>query len=157
MLNGCVILNFDCCFESISYWMFLLLFIYVYDEEIFCYWYVVKYKEGLLWLWLVKKVIGGKDDKIVKEIFFWKLNYGMYQYDIFYVLNECNQMKKIFFGQMFFVEQLYDVLSKGCNFKEMFFECEYLGFGYLSYVEVDMRFFIYWVSEILMKIVIIFF
>lgn len=136
--------------------MLLLLFIYVYDEEIFRYRYVVKYKEGL-GSWIFKKVIGGKDDKIVKEICFRKLNYGTYQYDIFYVLNESNQMKKIFFGQMFFVEYLYDVLGKGGDFKEIFIECEYVGFGYLSYVEVDVRFFIYWVSDILIKIVIIFF
>lgn len=151
MLNGRVTLNLDCCPESTSHWMSPPLFIHAYDQETFRYRYVVKYKEGLSLSWLIKKVTGGKDDKTVKETSSRKLNYGMHQYDIFHAPNERNQMKKIFLGQMFFVEQLYDALSKGCNLKEMLIECEHLGFGHPSYAEADMRSFIHWVSEMLMK------
>lgn len=151
MLNGRVTLNLECCPESTNHWMSPPLFIHAYDEETFRYRYVVKYKEGLSWSWFVKKVTGGKDDKTVKETSSRKLNYGMHQYDIFHIPNERNQMKKIFLGQMFFVEQLYDALGKGGDLKEMLIECEHLGFGHPSYAEADVKFFIHWVSEILIK------
>ena len=151
ILNGYVTLNLDCCPESTSHWMSPPLFIHASDQETFRYRYVVKYKEGLSLSWLFKKVTGGKDDKTVKETSSRQLNYGMHQYDIFYAPNERNQMKKIFLGQMFFVVQLYDALGKGCDLKEMLIECEHLGFGHPSYVDADVRSFIHYVSEILIK------
>lgn len=151
MLNGRVTLNLDCCPESTSHWMSPPLFIHAYDQETFRYRYVVKYKEGLSLSWFIKKVTGGKDDKTVKETSSRKLNYGMHQYDIFHAPNERNQMKKIFLGQMFFVVQLYDALGRGCELKEILIECEHLGFGHPSYAEADVRSFIHWVSEILIK------
>ena len=151
MLNGRVTLNLECCPESTNHWMSQPLFIHAYDEETFRYRYVVKYKEGLSLSWLLKKFTGGKDDKTVKETSSRKLNYGMHQYDIFHTPNERNQMKKIFLGQMFFVEQLYDALGKGGDLKEMLFECEHVGFGHPSYAEADVKSFIHWVSEILIK------
>ena len=151
MLNGYVTLNLDCCPESTSHWMSPPLFIHASDQETFRYRYVVKYKEGLSLSWLFKKVTGGKDDKTVKETSSRQLNYGMHQYDIFYAPNERNQMKKIFLGQMFFVVQLYDALGKGCDLKEMLIECEHLGFGHPSYADADVRSFIHYVSEILIK------
>ncbi|XP_068731188.1 uncharacterized protein [Montipora capricornis] len=150
MSNGNVTRNLKCCPESTSHWMSPPLFIHAYDEETFRYRYVVKYKEGL-GSWLLKKVTGGKDDKTVKETCSRKLNYGMHQYDIFHAPNESNQMKKIFLGQMFFVEQLYDALGKGGDLKEILIECEHVGFGHPSYAEADVRSFIHWVSDILIK------
>lgn len=151
MLNGRVTLNLKCCPESTKHWMSPPLFIHAYDEETFRYRYVIKYKEGLSWSWLIKKVTGGKDDKTVKETSSRKLNYGMHQYDIFHTPNERNLSKTIFLGQMFFVELLYDTLGKGGDLREMLMECEHLGFGHPSYAEADVKFFIHWVSEILIK------
>ena len=151
MLNGRVTLNLECCPESASHWISPPLFIHACDQETFRYRYVVKYKEGLSWSWLVKKFTGGKDDKTVKESSSRKLNYGMHQYDIFHSPNERNQMRTIFLGQMFFVEQLYDALGKGGDLNEMLMECEYLGFGHPSYADSDVRSFIHWVSDILNK------
>lgn len=102
-------------------------------------------------MWLIKKVTGGKDEKIVKETKSRKLNYGMQQYDIFHTPNEPNQMKKIFLGQMFFVKQLYDTLGKGADLKEMLMECEHVGFGHPGYAVADVKSFVQWVSEILIK------
>ena len=151
MLNGRLTLNLECCPESTKHWMTPPLFIHAYDEETFRYRYVVKYKEGISLSWLVKKFIGGKDDNTVKETFSRKLNYGMHQYDIFHIPNERNQMKKIFLGQMFFVKQLYNALDKGGDLKEMLIECEHIGFGHPSYEDADVKSFIHWVSEILIK------
>jgi len=151
MLNGRVTLNLECCPESTNHWMSPPLFIHAYDEETFRYRYVIKYKEGLSLSWLVKKVIGGKDDKTVKETSSRKLNYGMHQYDIFHTPSERNQKKKIFHGQMFFVEQLYDALGKGGDLKEILFECEHVGFGHPSYEDADVKSFIHWVSDLLIK------
>lgn len=151
MLNGHLTLSLECCPESTKHWMSPPLFIHAYDQETFRYRYVVKYKEGLSLTWLIKKVTGGKDDKTVKETSSRKLNYGMQQYDIFHTPNERNQMKKIFLGQMFFVKQLYDTLDKDGDLKEMLIECEHVGFGHPSYAEADVKSFIQWVSEILIK------
>ena len=150
MLNGHLTLNLECRPESTNHWMSPPLFIHACDEETFRYRYVVKYKEGLSFTWLIKKFTGGKDDKTVKETSSRKLNYGMHQYDILHTPNERNQMKKIFHGQMFFVKQLYDTLAKGGDLKETLIECEHLGFGHPSYADSDVKFFIYWVSEILL-------
>ena len=150
MLNGHLTLNLECCPESTNHWMSPPLFIHAYDQETFRYRYVVKYKEGLSFTWLMKKLTGGKDDKTVKETSSRKLNYGMHQYDIFHTPNERNQMKKIFHGQMFFVKQLYDTLAKGGDLKETLIECEHLGFGHPSYADADVKSFIHWVGEILL-------
>lgn len=151
MLNDRLTLNLECCPESTNHWMSPPLFIHAYDEETFRYQYVVKYREGLSWTWFIKKVTGGKDEKTERETKSRKLNYGMHQYDIFHTPNEPNQMKKIFLGQMFFVKQLYDTLGKGGDLKEMLMECEHVGFGHPGYAVGDVKSFVQWVSEILIK------
>lgn len=47
---------------------------------------------------------------------------------------------------------LYYLLGKDFDLKEMVIECEYVGFGYLSYVLIDIDFFVQWVVEVIDKI-----
>ncbi|KAJ7381011.1 hypothetical protein OS493_004606 [Desmophyllum pertusum] len=150
MLNGFVTMNLQCCSDDRKYWRSPELFVHAHQQDTFCYWYVVKYKEGTV-TWFIKKFTGGKDEKTVKERTPRKLTSGMHQYDIFHKPNDHNRMRNVFLGQMFFVEKLYYTLANGGDLKEMLIECEHIGFGYPSYLVADTNSFFQWVVEIIRR------
>lgn len=146
MLNGCITMNLDFCPRE-NHWISPERFIPHDKHDNFRYQYVVKYKEGVAkWLW--KKVtFRGNDDKTLKEAKTRKLNNGRDQYDIFRNPHDKNLMNTISRGQLFYVNWLYQKLSRGGDLKEVLMECEHVGFGHPSYSEKDIRIFFHWVVE----------
>lgn len=148
MLNGSLTLFLECVSDDRKYWRSPELFVHADRHDTFRYRYVVKYKEGI-GEWLLKKVTfsGGKE-KTVQETTTRTLKTGRHQYDIFRYPSAHNRMKTIFQGQLFFVKQLYLLLGKGSDLKEMLIECEHVGFGHPSYALTDVDSFIQWVVEV---------
>lgn len=51
---------------------------------------------------------------------------------------------------------LFQKLVCGIDLKQLFIECEYVGFGYLSYVSEDIRFCLMWIQGVMSENVIFF-
>ena len=148
MLNGSLTLFLECVSDDRKYWRSPELFVHADKHDTFRYRYVVKYKEGF-GEWFIKKVTfsGGKE-KTVQETTTRQLETGRHQYDIFHYPSAHNRMKTIFQGQLYFVKQLYHVLGKGSDLKEMLIECEHVGFGHPRYALTDIDSFFQWVVEV---------
>ena len=145
MLNGHITMNLDFHPEE-KHWISRELFIHPDQHDNFHYRYVVKYKEGVgerIWKMVTFQ---RNDEKTLKEAKTRRLNSGRDQYDIFRNPHDKNR-STIFRGQFFYVDWLYQKLSRVGNLKEMLIECEHVGFGHASYSEKDIGIFFQWVAE----------
>ena len=130
------------------------LYINANNQENFRYRYDVKYKEGIFKAaatYVFNSLTGRKDDKHVQERRWRKLNKGMKQYDIFHNPDEKHFNRNVFLGQMFFIQMLFRKLSCDSDFRQLFIECEHVGFGHLGYASEDIKSCLTWIQEAMSK------
>ena len=149
MLNGSITLSLERCSGDGRHWMSPQLYVTPDNLETFRYRYVVKFKEGIVRTfaaYLLNTVTGRKDEKIVQEKEWRKLNEGMHQYDIFRNSTGLYSKRSIFQRQMFFVQMLYHQLAVH-DLTDLLIECEHVGFGHPSYSKEDVKCCLKWIQD----------